>query len=112
MLSGLMRAKRDRGQIQPAIQAVLADERQVPHLDTTAAIKFCPARSGHTISMLRLVLCAHSYDGEVRHVRPFFVAGQPVGVEQVMQFPHAVGGVSNTNEDRRRNRDKSLDFTE
>src|SRR5215467_477874 len=110
MLSRLMRAEGDGGQIQPTIEAVFADKSQVPHLNTPVAIKFGPARSCHPISILRLVLCAHFYNGKVRHVRPFFVAGQPVSIEQVMQFPHAIGSVSNTNENCGGNRYKSLDF--
>jgi len=64
------------------------------------------------MGFLRLGFFAHLHDGQMRHVRPFFLGGQSLGVELVMQFAHAEGPFGYPDENRGGARDKGFDIAE
>jgi hypothetical protein len=105
-------AQRDAGQIDPAILLFFADESQFAYLDVAAAFEVAPAFRGYLIGLLRLRLSAHFGDGEVRHIRPVFRGGQNLGIQAVVQFAHAVGGVGHADENCRRKRTEGFNLTQ
>jgi hypothetical protein len=105
-------AQRDAGQINPAVLLLFADKSQFAYLDVAAAFEVGPAFRGYLIGLLRLRLSAHFRDSQVRHIGPFFLGGQSLGIQPVVQFAHAVGGMGHADENCRRKRTEGFNLTQ
>jgi len=91
----------NRSQINPAIERLLANERESFQQDAATAGIVFPALAGDIVCRLRQRLGGHFDNGEVWYIGPLFLEVQFGRVQLLVEFTHVRGGGIDTDEYRR-----------
>src|SRR5579862_1285640 len=72
--------QREPGQIGPAVVFLFANKREFSNRNSSAALIFRPTITSRDVRFLRLFLVSGLDNRQVRHVRPFFLGPQGLGI--------------------------------